>query len=116
MTGWLPLPVDEEEAGWGRALPTDPAVQLEYDAVGEGLAVRLTLHERFDLVPWPGPVEPEGDLPRRGTGSVPDGPGDLLESFGVMGCDLVDATVEIGEPVLVCREHLVGPEVAHLGE
>ena len=82
--------------------------------MGHRLPVGLTLHERLDVVPRSRPVQAQGDLPSGRARTGPDGLDDLLESLGVVGGDLVDPAAEVGEPVFVGRQYLVGAEIADL--
>ena len=84
--------------------------------MGHGLPVRLSLHEPLDLVPGPGPVEAQRDLPGRRARVLGHHLLDLVQTFGVMGDELVEATLEVGEPVLVGGKDLLGREVLELGQ
>ncbi len=89
-------------------------MQFEQDAVGQGLAVGRTLHEGLDLVPWSGPVQLEGDVPSRRARVLSDHLLDLLESVGVVGDDLFEAALQVGEAVLMGRQDLLGAQVLEL--
>src|SRR5271166_3866454 len=88
-------------------------MQFEQDAVSQGLTVGLTLHEGLDLIPRSRPVEPQSDLPGSRSRMLGENLLDLRETVGVVGDDLLQSALKIGESVLMGGKDLLGAQVLH---
>lgn len=81
--------------------------RLEQAQVSDDLADRRPTHERLDVVPWARPREHLGELPGRAPPFL-DARLHRIKSFDVVPDELIEASSQVGEPMLVSRQDLVG--------